>query len=186
MLCLPAFSTRPDPIDWLLSVAQIKANFVAGQTQSPRRSSWHRRPKFAGLLFGKVYRAWPSGLALLRELSHSYPVRCARACHGVVIARKSAKTSAPSQRSARAETAVDIRQSRDRSTGSIHSEQAEWKQRETACTNLLVPIPIILYYLLKNPRSDKRGRGLFKGVPSYFQVALLKTGLETGAFIREL
>jgi hypothetical protein len=40
--------------------------------------------------------------------------------------RKSAKTSAPPQRSAHAETAVDIRQGRDRSTGSIHSKEVEW------------------------------------------------------------
>ena len=42
------------------------------------------------------------------------------------LALKSAKTSAPPQRSARTGTAGDIRQSRNRSTGSIHSEQAEW------------------------------------------------------------
>ena len=88
MLCLPACSTRPDPIDRRLSGAQMKANFVAGQTRSPRRSFWHRRPKFAGLLHGKVYRAWPPALALLQALSHSCPARCACACHGVVIAEE--------------------------------------------------------------------------------------------------
>ena len=48
--CLPASSTRPEPIDQRLSGARIKPNFVAGQARFPRRSSWHRHPKFAGLL----------------------------------------------------------------------------------------------------------------------------------------
>ena len=54
----------------------------------PRRSSWHRRPKFAGLMLGKVCRGWPPALALLQALSHSCPARCACACHGVVIAEE--------------------------------------------------------------------------------------------------
>jgi hypothetical protein len=72
-VCL--LSTRPDPIDQLLSGVQMKASFVEGQTRSPRRRSWHRRPKFVGLLFGKVYQEWPPGLDLLR-------------LRGVVIAKK--------------------------------------------------------------------------------------------------
>ena len=75
-----ASSTRSDSIDRRLSGAQ--ANFVAGQTRSPRRSSWHRRPKFGGRLLGKVCRAWPPGLVLLRAFRHSCPARRARACSG--------------------------------------------------------------------------------------------------------
>ena len=85
MLWLPACSTRPYPIDWLLSGVQIKANFVAGQTRSPRRSSWHRRPKFAFLLFSKVYQAWPKdSLCYGHSVTRVHcPARCACACHGV-------------------------------------------------------------------------------------------------------
>ena len=88
---LPASSTRSGPIDRQQSGAQMKANFVAGQTRSPGRSSWHQRPKVAGLLLSKVCRAWPPGLARQDTsdlLSHSCPARCACACHGVVIAEE--------------------------------------------------------------------------------------------------
>jgi hypothetical protein len=102
-----------------------QANFVAGQTRSPHRSSWHRRPKVAGLLFSMIYRAWLPGLARLRALSHSCPARCARARHRVVIAEKVPR-SRRRRREARApKLPWTSDMSWDMSTGSIHTEQAD-------------------------------------------------------------
>jgi hypothetical protein len=75
-------------MDRRLSVTHTEANGVAGQTRSPRCSSWHPRPKFADLLLGKVCRGWPPGLALQRVIKHWCAIPRSWTCHGVVMAEK--------------------------------------------------------------------------------------------------
>ena len=73
------------PLIGFSRVSKSKQTSLQDKHAPPRRSSWHRRPKFAFLLFSKVYQAWPKdSLCYGHSVTRVHcPARCACACHGV-------------------------------------------------------------------------------------------------------